>query len=291
MEKTFSDDLIKLIVSLIDNDLFALRKKLVCGLFLHKDKENQISFLKDEAKKTIDYLLANSRTDMLYGMFSDAKPNEAEIKTYPDKFITHFQEDVYFPFDDIEKYDEVLKPLKNKKLSEKICFQNLKLYNEINNQKEQIMQLSRMEDFLTTLTYLYHLALVYDYIKSVSNDESPTDSLPNQSQTRKIIKNHFEAMDEMGWKYAFREKNDFEAYCNLLTQFFEFKSPEPPNYLIKLKPNSKSKIAWSLKKIHYDLGEDLKNDIKFFIMVRVLSLFSKKSDKEIRDIMRRQTNK
>jgi len=103
------------------------------------------------------------------------------------------------------------------------------------------------------------------------------------SQTKNIILKEFESLDHtLGWKYAFSNEHDFKIFLDLLTNFFEYKHYSIPQEVIRLKKDCKTRFAKSLRPIHKDLSENqLKSDIEFFKLIRVLNHFEKLTDIQI----------
>lgn len=101
--------------------------------------------------------------------------------------------------------------------------------------------------------------------------------------TKDIILNELNKIDKNeGWNYAFRTENDFELFVNILTKYFTYSSYELPKEAIKLKVNTKTRIAACLKSLHNELSEvPLKSNNKYFEIIRTLNHFKGLNDNEI----------
>jgi hypothetical protein len=109
-----------------------------------------------------------------------------------------------------------------------------------------------------------------------------------QNQTKKIIEDNFNNMDEQGWEYAFRHKEDYKSFVDLLTKFFEQREYKLPDNIIKLKRDCKTKLAKTLRDIHRDLSEHkLRTDYNFFEIIRILNHFENLSNNELEKVLTR----
>ncbi|MFO8065951.1 MAG: hypothetical protein R6U11_00070, partial [Bacteroidales bacterium] len=128
------------------------------------------------------------------------------------------------------------------------------------------------------------------FIDSFSNKtEQKEEKLTEpQNPTKKIIEDHFSNIDEKGWEYAFRYKEDYESFVSLLTKFFEQNEYKLPDNIIKLKRDCKTKLAKTLRDIHRDLSEHkLRTDYNFFEIIRILNHFEALSNNELEKTLTR----
>lgn len=102
------------------------------------------------------------------------------------------------------------------------------------------------------------------------------------SECAMLITQKFNDMHDKGWAYAFLSESDFNSYVQLLTNFFEYKPQINSADEIKLKRNTKTRVATILRDIHKDLSEkELINDKPFFNLVRILNHFKHDSEKDL----------
>lgn len=112
--------------------------------------------------------------------------------------------------------------------------------------------------------------------------EATNSSIKEPSQTRDLITEIINGIDrDKGWEYAFRSKEDLDAFIELLTCFFEQREYCLPDEVIRLRKGSKTRMATIIKDIHSELvleNKTLKGDGLFFDIVRILHPFSHASD-------------
>lgn len=103
------------------------------------------------------------------------------------------------------------------------------------------------------------------------------------SKTFKLIHDTIDNIDKTQyWKYTFRTEDNFKAFVQLLTEFFEFKNPELPPELISIQKGSKSRFLKALKPLHKELSEKkLNGDTDFFNILRTIKEFSNLTDTQI----------
>lgn len=98
------------------------------------------------------------------------------------------------------------------------------------------------------------------------------------SKTKNLIEHQFEKIKES----VFTSDDDYNSFLDLLTNFFEYKPYIIPEKKIKLKRDSKTRVASVFNPIHKELSEKtLKSDSDYFKILRVLNVFSKASDIDI----------
>ena len=118
-------------------------------------------------------------------------------------------------------------------------------------------------------------------IEAVKEAESRTKipfddkSTQESSKTRDIITEIINGIDrDKGWEYAFRSKEDLDAFIELLTCFFEQREYELPDEVIRLQKRSKTRLAAHINEIHMQLSDrPLKGDKEFFEIVGILNHF------------------
>ncbi len=108
-------------------------------------------------------------------------------------------------------------------------------------------------------------------------EKSPTDK---QSRTKSLLLEKFKTMHNIGWNYAFQSETDFNTFVDLLTSFFEQKEYTLP-LEIATKNRITTKLASTIGDIYSELGETLKTDSEFLKLIKILSCFKKKADKDI----------
>ncbi|RCU42456.1 hypothetical protein EIZ47_08880 [Chryseobacterium lacus] len=102
------------------------------------------------------------------------------------------------------------------------------------------------------------------------------------SECARLITQKFNDMHSKGWAYAFLSEKDFSSYVQLLTNFFEYRPQIISATEIKLKRNTKTRVATILRDIHKDLSEkELINDKPFFKLVKILNHFKHDSEKDL----------
>jgi hypothetical protein len=110
----------------------------------------------------------------------------------------------------------------------------------------------------------------------LNNDKGTID-------TKNLIINELNKIDKnKGWNYAFRSENDFELFVNLLTKYFTHSDYNLPKEIIKLKINTKTRFAASLKSLYNELSDiPFKSNVKYFEIIRTLNHFERLNDNEI----------
>jgi hypothetical protein len=116
--------------------------------------------------------------------------------------------------------------------------------------------------------------------------QKDTQSLPisiENNKTKKIINEEFEKMDIKGWEYAFKTKEEYNLFADILTCFFQQKDYNVPKTPIKLKGRCKTKLAAALGKIHSLLGfvDKFTSDIEYFKIIKSLNHYSNISNDEL----------
>lgn len=125
--------------------------------------------------------------------------------------------------------------------------------------------------------YLEYRELYFKYHNSYPE---PIDV--NQNKTKKIITELFDNIDNQGWKYAFKNDNDYNLFMDLLTDFFELKTYTLPKATISLKRTCKTKVAKVLGEIHSELGDGKLIDAKeYFTLIKVLNHFENEKEGDL----------
>lgn len=213
------------------------------------------------------------------------------LKTFTQGYqegINYFEHDfkaLYSPFDTDELVAAIKSNYFDTRLEKegKIGWEKVKKFVPVNLNHKTIKEegyfsgiVSRVEDIVNK-----HPQLFRDFY-----DKKDDEQIENVvSLTKKVISNHFEIIDKnKGWGYAFTSESDYNTFVNLLTNYFEYKPYSLPQKKIKLKKDTKTRLAKVLSPIYKQLSNEnkkLKSDTDFFAIVRVLDHFEKLTDTQI----------
>jgi hypothetical protein len=104
------------------------------------------------------------------------------------------------------------------------------------------------------------------------------------SETKEIIKEFFDAMDNKGWHYAFKTENNYLTFVDYLTTFFDEGIVPEKMQIIETNQRVKMKLALVINQIYDKKGDPIstkRNDFKFWELLRCLKLFRDKNVGEI----------
>lgn len=128
-----------------------------------------------------------------------------------------------------------------------------------------------------------HPNLFREFYKCNAKAIPPQPIRTETNDTKNVITEHFNAMDNNSYKYAFKIEQDFNVFINILTNHFEYKEYSLPENTIQLKRGCKTKLAATLGKIHSELGnvDKFSSDIEYFKIVKCLSHYTDLSNDEL----------
>lgn len=283
-ELKFSDRLLNFLELLgVENRKNMAGKSAVGILLLKNEKKEKEAILKQEIRRRIHEI--NNLLDgaLLYLFISLIENNKGPIDSYAEIFKDYLRDGLKLIYPEDKEYEKSVKKVESLlDSSEKNIMSGL-LFMDLYKKQSEIINIPKIKQLVKLLAYLNHIDLLHRNLEAVKNDRPTYFGLSKDSATKKIIKAGFEAMDsDKGWKYAFRNEEDYEAYCSLLTDYFEIKDPQPPKEIIQLKPRTETTVARALRTIFNDLGEGvLKNKTDYLNLIKVLSPFNGMTNTEV----------
>jgi len=137
---------------------------------------------------------------------------------------------------------------------------------------ESSMPMKTIQDHSALYSRLFRLFILTTF---QTKEEAANSSIKEPSRTRGLITEIINGIDrDKGWEYAFRSKEDLDAFIELLTCFFEQREYELPDEVIRLQKRSKTRLAAHINEIHMQLSDrPLKGDKEFFEIVGILNHF------------------
>ena len=250
---------------------------------LIRDEEEKILFLKKHEKNVRDEL--RHKGGSLWIKMKILGKIKSDInKLYEDQLIDFFSE-IEFSDEEMAITNPVIV-----KVSE-ICNSPLKqpqgiIDSSVTNELQVLLKLPVFNEYSKLLPYLRHLDKIDNKIKALKNKGIPTTPSIERTRTKKVITDFFQSLDmNIGWQKAFKNENDYNSYCELLTAFFTMDTYNIPTEKIILKKMCKTKVARILKEIHFELSEDLKYDKEYHKIVRVLHYYQDLYDDEMYDAL------
>lgn len=240
----------KEVAKAFDNYIKEAMKYIVAPISIDRYKNSNIPL-----KSSVDYLISNIKNLLSEIESKDKSFNiESQIE-FLEVFIQSLSVEIEFPTFPDDPNIELKKCLIEKL---KVEIKGLEYLNK-KNQVEELNKLKR---------------------------NIPTEKDKQTLDTEQIIINEFESIDRnKGWRYAFKNENDFNSFVELLTLYFKHESYTLPQTIIQLKIRTKTKVAKALREIHKELSneDNLRNDFKFLELIRVLSTFNNLSIEDIYD--------
>lgn len=113
--------------------------------------------------------------------------------------------------------------------------------------------------------------------ENLTSDSSANDN--SSRETRNLIIDLINDIDDKGWKYVFKNENDFTQFVDLLAKYFEGQPYELPSKKINLVRRCKTRFASVLKDIHKKLTiKPLSQDKEYLNIIRVLSPYANEKD-------------
>ncbi|MCU0432252.1 MAG: hypothetical protein MUC87_02215 [Bacteroidia bacterium] len=128
--------------------------------------------------------------------------------------------------------------------------------------------------------------LISSQESSASPNFDKKEKTPKRT-TQSVIEEYFEVIhNSQGWRYAFRSKDDYRIFVDLLVCFFEQKEYTTPANIIRLNTQTKTKVGNTLHVIYKELSEaPLKSNIQFLSLLKCLSHFSNLTENEIYKVL------
>ena len=267
---------------------FNLWQRMAYELLLQRDRDEKIIFIKEEIKRIIESIITIS-DGVLITMFTTFEENEVKIDSFGKQYADFLCQGYFLLPHDRRQYNALFKTFKIENNSVIAKRFGLFSHEEILDRKNEILELPRMKTFLDTWTNLMHLDVLYENKEALANNLPIGRFIDEASSVKKTIKDFFKKMsNNKGWEYAFKSKNDFDAYCDLLTLFFEAnESYEIPTKTIKLKPNTKTQVAMTLGEIYGEYEENMRGNKEFYKLIKVLSPFENSTEVEIYNALKR----
>lgn len=250
-----------------------LEKSILFHLYLQKDERLISDLIQKEIALIIESAQGLRENHLFNQIFREMGPPKSE-RSFVDRFVEAFCHAKFITPNVAEEYSAVFATFNFVRNSANSVDSSFMDRFEILRREHELRELPFIDFFIEALGCMRCLDLLYNIQVSNSTQWSPIGGAhSSENRTFSIIQNAFNSMDVKGWKYAFYNENDFNAYCFLLSQFFEHKEYELPGVMIKLRKNTKTAIAATLNGIYYVLGETMKKDHEFFDIVRVLEHF------------------
>ncbi|MFW5720943.1 MAG: hypothetical protein ACOCWW_01005 [Bacteroidota bacterium] len=273
-ELKFSDRLLNFLELLgLESRKNMAGKSAVGILLLKNEKKEKEAILKQEIRSRIDEI--NNLLDgaLLFLFISLTENNKGPIDSYAEIFKDYLRDGLKLIYEEDKKYNKSVKKVESMLYSSEK--KSALKYADIYASKDEILNLPKIKQLVNVLAKLHHIDLLHINLEAVKNDSPTYFGSSKDSVTKKIIKEEFEAMDSnKGWNYAFKNIEDYENYCVLLTHYFEAKNPHPPKEIIKLKPRTETAVARALRTIFHELGDGvLKNKTDYLNLIKVLSPF------------------
>ena len=151
----------------------------------------------------------------------------------------------------------------------------------INNIISWIVKQLKTPDLHETNKRKYKEFNEYLTTRKETNTKNEEPSTLDKLNEKKIL----EIFSEFEVENFFNEKKHFNYLVNILVEFF---TTEDYNSIdIKLKQRKKTNLARALRKIHESLSkkETLKQDVKFFELIRNIDSFAKSNNKTIYSLL------
>ncbi len=288
MEESISIDFVRALGVLVRKQYFNLWDTHFCKLSLLREHEMKIKYLDKEIESVIDRILIISKEIHIRFIFYNSI--SAGMNSCVLDLVNHISDGCFFKPSELKLYHDFVETIDcgvviiPKSLEAK----NERWEFEVKRREAEIKVLPKMDAVLETWANFQYLDCLYQNKEDVLGNRPVSGFVDEKSMTRKIINYHFDAMDKnKGWKYAFNSEVNYNAFCDLLTQFFEYKQYILPNKTISLKNGSKTRVASALGDIYQELiGEGMRTNEQFYALVRSLEPFKEADSISIYNLLK-----